>query len=170
MAQKNYQINQAIKVFYQAAGTGTGLTVTMDVYDEADVKDVAQSGTMTEIGTTGRYQKSFTPDAVGDWHIEISDSAGGEAVKQYEVGSYNIQALGDNIADIDADIAALNDVSTTEINAEVDTALTDYDASTKAELDAAELAIRGADSDTLETLSDQIDSIEASFEAPPMIG
>jgi len=43
--------------------------------------------------------------------------------------------------------------------AQVATALTDYDAPTKAELDTTESNIRGADSDTLKTLSDQIDGI-----------
>jgi len=44
-----------------------------------------------------------------------------------------------------------------EVNAEADQALLDYDPPTKAELDAAELAIRGADGDDLKTLSDQLD-------------
>lgn len=40
-----------------------------------------------------------------------------------------------------ASIAALNDLSAAEVNAEVDTALADYDAPTKAELDAAQASI-----------------------------
>ena len=45
---------------------------------------------------------------------------------------------------IQSDIAALNDLSAAQVNAEVDTALTDYDPPTKAELDAAESAIISA--------------------------
>jgi len=55
----------------------------------------------------------------------------------------------------------LGGMSTTmkaQVNTEADTALTDYDAPTKAELDTAESNIRGVDSDTLKTVSDQIDS------------
>ena len=66
-------------------------------------------------------------------------------------------------------IAALNNLSAAQVNAEVDTALADYDAPTNAELTTAqgvitaaittaEGNIRGADNDTLKTLSDQLDS------------
>lgn len=90
-------------------------------------------------------------------------------------------------------ISNLNNISTAQVNAEVDTAIADYfgtagnsltaipwnsawdaevqsevtdalnayDPPTKAELDAVESNIRGADSDTLKTLSDQIDGISA---------
>lgn len=54
-----------------------------------------------------------------------------------------------------------NATALASINAECDTALADYDAPTKAELDTAESNIRGADSDTLKTLSDQIDGISS---------
>jgi len=46
-----------------------------------------------------------------------------------------------------------------DVNAQADQALADYDPPTKAELDAAESNIRGADSDTLKTLSDALDSV-----------
>lgn len=55
--------------------------------------------------------------------------------------------------------AALNDLSADDVNAECDTALADYDGPTKTEMDAAFLAQTGADADTLEILSDQIDAI-----------
>lgn len=45
--------------------------------------------------------------------------------------------LQDTGTDIPAQIAALNNLSAAQVNAEVDTALADYDAPTKAELDAA---------------------------------
>ncbi len=45
---------------------------------------------------------------------------------------------------IQSDISALNDLSAAQVNAEVDTALADYDGPTKAELDAAESAIIAA--------------------------
>lgn len=58
-----------------------------------------------------------------------------------------------------AAISSLNNLSAAQVNAEVDAALADYDAPTKAELDTAVSTIRGADSDTLKSLSDQIDGV-----------
>lgn len=46
-----------------------------------------------------------------------------------------------NANDIQIDIANLNDISPAEVNTQVDTALADYDAPTKAELDTAEANI-----------------------------
>lgn len=51
-----------------------------------------------------------------------------------------------------------------QINAECDAALIDYDPPTKAELDTAESNIRGADSDDLKVISDQLDNIEPEAE------
>ena len=48
-----------------------------------------------------------------------------------------------------------------EVQSEVTDALNLYDPPTEAEMDAALLVLRGADSDTLETLSDQLDGIPA---------
>jgi len=60
-----------------------------------------------------------------------------------------------------ADIAALNDLSAADVNAEVDTALTDYDGPTKTEMDAAFTEIKGATwSDTTDTLEDIRDAVD----------
>lgn len=48
-------------------------------------------------------------------------------------------------------------------------ALTAYDPPTKAELDAGFLALVGADGDTLETLSDQLDGVDANVDAIKLI-
>ncbi|OQX53189.1 MAG: hypothetical protein B5M48_03825 [Candidatus Omnitrophica bacterium 4484_213] len=60
---------------------------------------------------------------------------------------------------VTATTVALNAQGKADVNAEVDAALADYDPPTKAELDAAESNIRGADSDTLKTISDQVDGL-----------
>ena len=120
MAEESYKVNQVIKVDYQAIGSQTGLTVQMDVYDEADVLDAAQSGTMAELGTRGKYSKNFAPDAAGDWRIEIDDGVGGKVIKSYSVGTDNVSSVGSKID-------ALNDISAIEVDAVVDTALSDYD-------------------------------------------
>jgi hypothetical protein len=49
-----------------------------------------------------------------------------------------------------------------EVNAQADQALSDYDPPTKAELDTAESNIRGADSDDLKSISDQVDALPVS--------
>jgi len=158
-----YKTGEVIDVTYQATKATSGLIdVTMEIYDESRAKDGVNfpDVTMTEIGATGRYYGSLTPDAEGVWTVMIdSATKSGKIVKTFLVVGHNIDSIGDAIA-------ALNDLSAADVNAEVDTALADYDGPTKAELDAAELAIRGADSDTLETLSDQLDDVSS----PPMVG
>lgn len=155
------KINQAIEITYQAAGAQTGLIdVIMVIYDESHALDAINfpDVTMTEIGSTGRYYGVFTPDAVGNWTILIDSAATpGKVVKKYRVGLADVDAVAGGVA-------ALENISTADVASELAT----YDAPTKAELDTSEGNVRGADSDTLKTLSDQIDGI--STVAPPMVG
>lgn len=174
------KVNKAIEVTYQAAGSATGLTdVQMDVYDEGHAIDAAKGGIMTEIGSTGRYYKQFTPDAEGEWQVQIdSATVPGKALKHYTVVAHDIDSVGDAVAglndiassDIDtalatydaatgAEIAALNDLSAANVAAELET----YDAVKKSELDA----LQGG-SETLETIKTAVDGI--SSVAPPMVG
>jgi len=106
MANKNFKVNESIKVVYQGKGVQSGLTVTMKVFDETDTEVVLVSpaGVLLERGSSGRYVGSFTPDAEGDWSIEISDSAGGEVVKHYSVGQFNIQDVGADVATTEAKV------------------------------------------------------------------
>lgn len=161
MSQGDYAVSQVIEVTYQAAGSTTGLLdVTMEIYDETRDKDGINfpDVTMTEIGSSGRYYGTFTPDAVGKWRVMInSDTKPGRMVKDYDVVSHNIDSIG-------SAVNGLNDLSTSDVATE----LTTYDAPTKAELDSAESAIRGGDSDTLKDISDQIDLIPTTSQA--MIG
>jgi hypothetical protein len=183
----SYKVSKAIEVTYQAAGSATGLLdVQMDVYDEAHAIDAPKGGAMTEIGSTGRYYKAFTPDAEGEWTVLIdSATTPGKVVKHYSVVGHDVDSVGDAVAVTDgkvdavdtvvdaikvvtdtesgvkADVAALNDVSTGDIDAR----LSAYDAPTKAELDTAEAAIRGG-SETLGTIKTAVDGIGS----PPMVG
>jgi len=65
---------------------------------------------------------------------------------------------------LSSEIAALNDLSAADVNAEVDTALSDYDPPTKTEMDAAFTEIKGATwasgTDTLEHIRDKQTDIE----------
>lgn len=151
----------AIEVTYQAAGSTTGLVdVQMDVYDEGHLIDAAKSGVMIEIGSTGRYYKAFTPDAEGEWNVTIdSVTTPGNVVKHYTVVGHDIDSVGDVVA-------GQNDISAGDVAVELAT----YDAPTKAELDTTETNIRGADSDTLKSISDQIDGLPSESVAPPMVG
>ena len=74
-------------------------------------------------------------------------------VTNLSVVDTNVDAiLVDTSTTIPAQISGLNDLSAAQVNAEVDTALTDYDAPTKAELDAAVAPLSTFDpsTDTLE--------------------
>lgn len=166
MAQKNYKKDEAIRVLYRAIPGST--SATLNVYDETDTQDAVQSGAMTQLGATDRWIKTFTPDANGNWSVHITDSKGGSVIKDYSVGDYNVDSVGATAASIESKVDALNDVSTSEVNTEVDSALADYDAPTKAELDTTESNIRGTDADDLKSISDQIDGISPS--SAPMIG
>lgn len=69
-----YKVNEELVIIYQAptAETGIGASLKYDVYDEAYALDAAKSGiSMTELGTTGRYYATFTPDAIGTWIVQV---------------------------------------------------------------------------------------------------
>jgi hypothetical protein len=141
----SYKVNTVREITYQAAGSTTGLTdVTMEIYDETGAKDGVNfpDVTMAEIGTTGRYKGSFTPDAEGKWRVMINSATKpGQIVKDFEIVGHDVDSVGDDVATVDGKvvtvdgkidtvdgkITALNDVSAAEVNTEVDTALADYD-------------------------------------------
>ncbi len=144
----------AIEVTYQAAGSATGLAdVKMDVYDEAHAIDASKGvAAMIEIGTTGRYYASFTPDAEGEWTVLIdSITAPGKIVKKYSVVGHDVDSVGDAVAVtdgkvdavdgkvdtaiagvviVDGKVDALENISTSDVQAELGT----YDAATGAEV------------------------------------
>ncbi len=70
-------------VLYRAAAGTSGLTVQCDVYRPDTTKDTAQSGTATEIESTGSYHFTFVTDGPG-YFVLVSDSAGGGAVKTFD--------------------------------------------------------------------------------------
>lgn len=172
----NYKINVAIIVFYQTSGARTGRTIQMDVYDETQAKDIAQSGTMTEIGTTGRYYKTFTPDAVGYWNIMCYDTVGmikGHVLKTYKIITEDLDTIGTQLDDIEAET---NKIQTIDDNVDAIKLKTDligasvapaneYDTELDQSLSTTESNIRGTDGDDLKSLSDQIDGIDSPAKA-----
>lgn len=193
MAEKNYKVGEPIKVVYQAPNKQSGLTITAEIILPGNVKDSNfPDQVLSELLGKGVYTGEFTPDAAGEWETIVSKPGGeGQVVKRYSVGSHDVHSVGEGvatvdgkansiqtaIADVDSDVAAVGGLvsalpNAAQVNVEVDTALEDYDAAKKAELDAAETAIRGTDADTLKTLSDQIDSVDnkvGGLDTPPMI-
>jgi hypothetical protein len=111
-----------VDITYQAVKLTTGLTdVTMKIMDETRAPDAVNfpDVVMTEIGTTGRYYGSFTPDEVGVWTV-IVDSAtkAGPVVETVIVTSHDLDTVGNAIA-------ALNNLSESQVQAIVDGAKTD---------------------------------------------
>jgi len=141
------------KTGYSISGTKT----TLDALNDVAATDIVSGGAITTSGgavsnvtnnadmrgTDGAY--TGTPPTTA----QIADAVLDEVLS----GHVTAGTLGKAIADIEADtnelqsddvpglIAALNDISTAQVNAEVDTALADYDGPTKAELDAGLAAL-----------------------------
>lgn len=159
MAQGEYKNGVAIEVGYQAVNNATGKTVTMDVYDEAHAKDVPKCvASMTEIAATGRYYAAFTPDAEGIWTVVMVNTtdANGPVALKYAVAGHDVDSIGDAIA-------ALNDLDAAAVNAEVDTALADYDGPTKAELDSGLAGLNDLDAAAVNA---ECDTALADYDAP----
>ena len=111
MAQGEYKVGVAIETTYQAVNKATGKTIDYNVYDASHTLDAGKSGTMTEIGATGRYYGSFTPDVEGLWNVIMINTtdSNGPVVKQYAVAGHDIDSIGDAVAQIDTDLGNLND-------------------------------------------------------------
>jgi hypothetical protein len=111
MANKDHKVNEAILVVYQAPNKETGLTITMEIYDETGAKDIPNfpDVTMTERGSSGIYDGSFTPDVVGDWAVVCHKADGtGSVVKHYSVGNFNVNDLGGGLATVDTKIDTID--------------------------------------------------------------
>ncbi len=93
--------------------------------DEIDLSDV-ETEALAAVRETNIVSEVNTNETKIDL---IETKAQADARQSSLIGEHN---------DTQADIAALNDISPAQVNTEVDTALGDYDAPTKTELDAAE--------------------------------
>ena len=109
MSQKNYTVNEVIDVEYIPDNGKSGETVTMEIYDETGVKDAVNfpDVVMTERGSSGIYDGSFTPDTQGEWVVFISYGSGkGKTIKKYSVGGYNLDAIGQTVDSIDGAVGS----------------------------------------------------------------
>lgn len=118
--------------------------------------------TVTEIAND-YYQVSFAVDSSDETTWALAIERDGKVWER----SYVVQDADDYKADVSAlatsaEISGLNDLSAAEVNAEVDTALSDYDGPTNTEMLAAFTEIKGATwasgTDTLEAIRDQGDA------------
>ena len=103
MSDKTFKVGEEISVVYQAPGSATGKIVNMEIYDETGVKDLVgfPDVMLAEVGATGKYRGSFTPDAEGNWEIHVALSTGaGKIVKQYSVGGYNLAGIGNLVSEV----------------------------------------------------------------------
>lgn len=129
----------------------TGLTITASVY-EADGTLVSGSIACTEASTSGLYIGDMPAASAGVYTVIFSESVNGFAgagkicwdgsaeitlnmidsvVDTIDSTTLNIET---DVANIDTNVSGLNNLSAADVNAEVDTALADYDAPTRAEL------------------------------------
>jgi hypothetical protein len=110
-----YKVGVPILVTYQAPNVESGLVPVMEVYNEGHAYDVAKSGDMTELMNNdeppvgqGRYYKSFTPDAEGEWTVLIwcgtSGNEFGQVVKSYSVCGHDVDSIGDAVSGIQSDL------------------------------------------------------------------
>jgi len=108
MAAGTYMNGVAIIVTYQAVNAATGKTITMDVYDEAHALDAPKgSAGLSEIGSTGRYYATFTPDAEGEWIVILKNTtdSNGEVVKAFAVSGHDVDTIGDAVDGIQTDLS-----------------------------------------------------------------
>ena len=150
----DYKIGVPIIVIYQAEGLGSAKTIEMDVYDETHAKDVPKCvPAMTEMGSTGRYWSTFTPDAEGEWATMMREAVPpykGPVVKAYKVVGHGIDSVGDVVVAIQAKTDALP-------SDPADQSLVE------AAIVVSEAGVRGTDNDTLKTVKDILSTkIEAS--------
>ncbi len=102
MAQKNYKVGAAIEVVYQAQNAASGVVVNMVVYDAAHVIVTGGPTVLTELGSSGRYYGTFTPDVEGEWSVQIEQAGGiGKTTKAFSVGIRNIQDIGAKVETIE---------------------------------------------------------------------
>jgi len=98
------KVNSPVEITYKAKGDTSGLTdVTMVIYDEGHTLDGVNfpDVIMTELGSTGVYYGSFTPDAVGVWTVVIdSVTKSAPLTQNVAVTNNDLDSLGTAIGDI----------------------------------------------------------------------
>ena len=116
------KVGESVDVTYQATKETSGLgDVLLEIKDELRAVDVTNfpNTTLTEIGSTGRYYGSFTPDEPGVWTYTVdSASKSGPVTGTIIVTEQNLDSIG-------VLITSLNDLTEAQVQTIVDAAETD---------------------------------------------
>jgi len=107
-----YEVNSVIEFKYRCNGDQAIASPVAEVLDDAGAVDEQSPVTLSQIGTTKLFQGSFTPDVVGVWAVHITDSNGGDVVKDFAVGAVGVgsglQAIAAGVVVIDGKIDTLD--------------------------------------------------------------
>lgn len=89
--EATYEVGSIIEFKYRCNGDPSVASPVCEVLDEAGAVDAQSPVTLTQIGTTRLFSGTFTPDAVGNWSLHITDANGGDVVKDFAVGTLGVQ-------------------------------------------------------------------------------
>jgi len=108
--EATYEVDSVIEFKYRCNGDQASASPVVEVLDEDGAVDI-QVPVLVQIGTTKLFKSSFTPDAVGVWAVHITDSNGGDVVKDFAVGVVGVgsglQAVAAGVIVIDGKIDIL---------------------------------------------------------------
>lgn len=124
MAERNLKVNTAHKIQYQAPNKETGLEdVAAKIYLPNGTQDLVNFPNLilTELGATGIYEDSFTPDVVGEWLVICSKGDGdAQLAKRYSIGAYDVSEVGSAVNTVDGKVDTV-DGKVTTVDGKVDT-------------------------------------------------
>lgn len=160
----NIVSGETVPVVLQLIDGDTGQYPQAVVYDHTGTLLITLDLPHSTIGLYAPASQYFMPDKtfITVTYIVYSDST---HVTESDIYMRDVDVFYQvDPGDYKADVSALAIEANVEGHAS--DALSSYDPPTKAELDAAELNIRGTDSDDLKTISDQIDIAQADLDNP----
>ncbi len=157
MAEKFFKVGEEIEVFYQAPNKESGLTIVAEIYLPNGEKDSNfPDVTLDEMGGTGSYKNTFTPDAQGEWRAIIhKDNGDGQVVKRYSVGAHNVHSVGEAVGNVDGKASS---IQSAVANLDSDVAAVD------GKVDAVQ-----STANDIETKVDNLDTKVSSLDTPPMV-
>ena len=159
------QVNAEVDTAIADAGLATSVALaTVDAIVDAILVDTGTTipGLIAALNDLSAAQVNAEIDTA------IADAALATAANLATVDGIVDAILVDTATTIPALIAALNDLSAAQVNAEVDTALADYDGPTKAELDAGLAALNDP---TAAAIADAVlDEATAGHTTPGTVG
>jgi hypothetical protein len=178
MAEKNFLVDEAIEIVYQAPNKQTGLTITAEIILPSGSKDSNFPDlTLSELLDKGIYSGFFTPNTGGEWKVVVhTDTGDGQVVKRYSVGDYNlatvggvVEAVSTKVDDVDSDVAAVGGQVIT-VGGQVSTVDGKVDV-IDGKVDAAATKVDDVQvtADSIETKVDNISTSVGALDTPPMI-